>query len=94
MVIFQNTHHIRCIKPNGQQRGKCFEEEMVRMQLKYSGLTSVLELMSNGYPLRLSLIDLYDKYKPFLSPKLRQMEPKKLFGAIFHAIGTGVTRKY
>jgi len=45
-------------------------------QLQCSGMTSVLELMQQGFPSRAPFQQLYDMYKQRLPPKLARLEPR------------------
>jgi len=45
-------------------------------QLQCSGMTSVLELMQQGFPSRAPFQQLYDMYKQRLPPKLALLEPR------------------
>ena len=43
---------MRCIKPNAQMVAREFEGGSVLSQLQCAGMTSVLELMQQGFPSR------------------------------------------
>jgi len=45
-------------------------------QLQCSGMTSVLELMQQGFPSRAPFQQLYDMYKQRLPPKLARLDPR------------------
>lgn len=45
-------------------------------QLQCSGMTSVLELMQQGFPSRAPFQQLYDMYKQRLPPKLALLDPR------------------
>lgn len=53
-----------------------FDGGLSLMQLKCSGMTSVLELMEYGYPSRTPFADLYNMYAEFLPKELKQLPPK------------------
>ena len=46
------TSFVRCIKPNAQMVAREFEGGSVLSQLQCAGMTSVLELMQQGFPSR------------------------------------------
>lgn len=53
-----------------------FEGSLSLMQLKCSGMTTVLELMEHGYPSRAPFADLYSMYQSYLPKELKQLQPK------------------
>lgn len=61
-----------------------FEGGSVLLQMQFLGLTSVLKLMGNGYPSRVSFSDLHSMYKEFLPS---EVEPKIFCEAILRSIG-------
>ena len=50
------TSFVRCIKPNANMVAREFEGGSVLSQLQCAGMTSVLELMQQGFPSRWVLI--------------------------------------
>ncbi|XP_015792688.1 unconventional myosin-VI-like [Tetranychus urticae] len=81
------THFIRCVKPNVHMIPHKFEGSHILSQLRCSGMTSVLELMQQGYPSRTSFVDLYNLYKHHLPPKLSRLEPRMFCRTLFKAFG-------
>lgn len=57
----QETHFVRCIKPNNV-RSSFFDENFVLQQLKSSGNIAFFQLMKNGYPERKIMQDLYTNF--------------------------------
>lgn len=53
-----------------------FDGSLSLMQLKCSGMTTVLELMEHGYPSRAPFSDLYSMYQTYLPKELKQLQPK------------------
>ena len=53
-----------------------FEGGSILSQLECSGMTSVMELMQNGFPSRVVFADLYNMYHKYLPPKLAKLEPR------------------
>lgn len=64
-----------------------FEGGSILSQLQCSGMTSVLELMQQGYPSRTQFSDLYGMYRKFLPPELARLEPRMFCKALFRALG-------
>lgn len=53
-----------------------FDGALSLMQLKCSGMTTVLELMEHGYPSRAPFAEIYEMYKNYLPKELIQLSPK------------------
>lgn len=53
-----------------------FDGALSLMQLKCSGMTTVLELMEHGFPSRALFAELYSMYKEYLPKELKQLEPR------------------
>ncbi|XP_066902835.1 myosin heavy chain 95F isoform X1 [Halyomorpha halys] len=81
------TSFIRCIKPNQKMVDHQFEGGSILSQLQCSGMTSVLELMQQGFPSRTQFTDLYQMYSSFLPPELARLDPRLFCKALFHALG-------
>ena len=56
-------------------------------QLQCAGMTSVLELMQQGYPSRTLFSELYNMYKMHLPPELIRLDPRMFCKALFKALG-------
>lgn len=63
-----------------------FEGGQILSQLQCSGMTSVLNLMQQGFPSRTSFADLYTMYKNFLPPALARLDPRMFCKALFKAL--------
>lgn len=74
--FLQSTNFIRCIKPNQKMVDHQFDGGSILSQLECSGMTSVMELMQNGFPSRVHFTDLYSMYHKYLPPKLAKLEPR------------------
>merc|ERR1719297_290305 len=81
------TNFIRCIKPNVKMVADMFDGGGVLSQLQCAGMTSVLELMQQGFPSRAPFADLYNMYKKFLPPELARLDPRLFCKALFKALG-------
>ncbi|KAB7501722.1 Unconventional myosin-VI, partial [Armadillidium nasatum] len=81
------TNFIRCIKPNVKMVDHEFEGGAILSQLQCSGMTSVLELMHQGFPSRAPFHDLYNMYKSFLPQQLSRLDPRLFCKALFKALG-------
>lgn len=53
-----------------------FEGGSILSQLQCSGMTSVIELMQQGFPSRTQFTDLYKMYSSFLPPELARLDPR------------------
>ncbi|KAK3097679.1 hypothetical protein FSP39_012037 [Pinctada imbricata] len=81
------TNFIRCIKPNLKMVDHLFEGGQILSQLECSGMTSVLELMQQGYPSRTQFSDLYGMYKKYMPAELARLDPRLFCKALFKALG-------
>jgi myosin-6 len=81
------TNFIRCIKPNVKMVAHLFEGGSILSQLQCAGMTSVLELMQQGYPSRTAFSELYNMYKKYLPPELARLDPRLFCKALFKALG-------
>lgn len=81
------TNFVRCIKPNHRMIDHCFEGGSILSQLQCSGMTSVLELMQQGYPSRCPFNDLYIMYQKLMPPELARLDSRLFCKALFRAIG-------
>lgn len=77
------TNFIRCVKPNLKMVDHLFEGGQILSQLQCSGMTSVLELMQQGYPSRAPFLDIYNNYKSMLPPQLVRLDPRLFCKALF-----------
>ena len=80
------TNFIRCIKPNVKMVPHLFEGGSILSQLQCAGMTSVLELMQQGYPSRTMFSELYNMYKSYLPPDLARLDPRLFCKALFKVI--------
>ncbi|KAG0717169.1 Unconventional myosin-VI [Chionoecetes opilio] len=81
------TNFIRCIKPNVKMVDHEFEGGAILSQLQCSGMTTVLELMQQGYPSRAPFHDLFSMYKQYLPPELARLDPRLFCKSLFKALG-------
>ncbi|KAG7159253.1 Unconventional myosin-VI-like, partial [Homarus americanus] len=81
------TNFIRCIKPNVKMVDHQFEGGPILSQLQCSGMTSVLELMQQGFPSRAPFHDLYSMYKKYLPSQLARLDPRLFCKSLFRALG-------
>lgn len=81
------TNFIRCIKPNVKMVENMFDGGSVLSQLQCAGMTSVLELMQQGFPSRAPFSELYNMYKAILPPDLARLDPRLFCKALFKALG-------
>ncbi|KAK3924050.1 Myosin heavy chain 95F [Frankliniella fusca] len=81
------TNFVRCIKPNHRMVAHDFEGGSILSQLQCSGMTSVLELMQQGFPSRAPFSELYNMYRSALPPELARLDPRLFCKALFRALG-------
>lgn len=81
------TSFIRCVKPNLKMVTHSFDGGQILNQLQCSGMTTVLDLMQQGYPSRAQFSDLYNMYKAYLPPELSRLDPRLFCKSLFRALG-------
>lgn len=54
MLNRSQPHFIKCIKPNNVKEAGVFEEQLVTLQLRYSGVLEAIQIRKSGYPTRRS----------------------------------------
>uniref|UniRef100_A0A9I9DGT7 Myosin-2-like n=1 Tax=Cucumis melo TaxID=3656 RepID=A0A9I9DGT7_CUCME len=57
-----NHHFICCIRPNRNQVGGLFEEDLVLQQLRYCGILEVARISRSGYPTRMTHQEFAGRY--------------------------------
>ena len=75
-TTFQGTSFIRCIKPNSKMVDHLFEGAQILSQLQCSGMTSVLDLMQQGFPSRTMFVELYNMYKSYMPANIARLDPR------------------
>lgn len=56
-------HDDRCIKPNQSLTAGHFDRDLVRVQLRHSGLVEVAMVRKYGYPIRIKFSDFVERYE-------------------------------
>ena len=64
------THYIRCIKPNDNNKPNNIDEPRVIEQLKYSGVLQAIKIARLGYPIRFKHNEFHLHYNSYLHSKL------------------------
>lgn len=67
-----SSFFIRCIKPNDEGKPKIFNRRRVLQQIETGGLVETLELMSRGFPCRISYVDLWTRFNSVLPEAIRR----------------------
>lgn len=78
---------VRCIKTNRSMNSNNLDRQLVSEQVSYSGLSWVIELMSQGYPSRISMVELREMFRPYLPTELVHLEPKTFCMEILRVVG-------
>ncbi|CAH2302394.1 myosin XVB [Pelobates cultripes] len=60
--LWSRTLFIRCISPNTKKLPGVFDVEFVTLQLRYSGILELVQLMKEGYTVRIPLTDFVKRY--------------------------------
>lgn len=65
--LLQTPQFIRCIKPNNHELPNKIDDALVSQQLKAANIIAYAQLMQLGYPVRVSLDVLNNKYEPYFT---------------------------
>ena len=89
MALLKQTspHYVRCIKPTESQRAGLFEGSFVLSQLRCGGTPQLLTLMGEGFPTRVDVDTLCERYRPLLPSLAHSVTPREFVQALLHAIG-------
>ncbi|XP_023792922.1 unconventional myosin-XV [Cyanistes caeruleus] len=58
-----NPFFVRCIKPNNKKEPGLFEADVVRAQLRYSGILETIRIRKEGFPIRIPFLVFIDRYR-------------------------------
>lgn len=64
--LFQESHFVRCFKPNDIRVPGTFDEIFVMSQLESSGTIAYYQLMHSGYPFKVKISEIWDNLLPVL----------------------------
>ncbi|NWZ80822.1 MYO15 protein, partial [Poecile atricapillus] len=56
-----NPFFVRCIKPNNKKEPGLFEADVVRAQLRYSGILETIRIRKEGFPIRIPFLVFIDR---------------------------------
>ncbi|NWR22463.1 MYO15 protein, partial [Emberiza fucata] len=56
-----NPFFVRCIKPNNKKEPGLFEADVVKTQLRYSGILETIRIRKEGYPVRIPFLVFIDR---------------------------------
>uniref|UniRef100_A0AAY5K3J3 Myosin motor domain-containing protein n=3 Tax=Esox lucius TaxID=8010 RepID=A0AAY5K3J3_ESOLU len=62
-------YFVRCIKPNQHKEADRFDMELVKTQLRYSGIMETIRIRKEGYPIRMPFYQFLNRYKALLCLK-------------------------
>jgi len=67
--IYATTpHYIRCLKPNDENVSDSFNRLRITEQLRYGGVLEAVRVARSGFPVRLSHLDFYARYRAIANP--------------------------
>jgi myosin V len=67
--IYATTpHYIRCLKPNDENVSDSFNRLRITEQLRYGGVLEAVRVARSGFPVRLTHLDFYARYRALANP--------------------------
>mmetsp|Transcript_88651 Transcript_88651/g.286346 ORF Transcript_88651/g.286346 Transcript_88651/m.286346 type:complete len:1034 (-) Transcript_88651:439-3540(-) len=82
-----SVHFIRCFRPNNSQHPCHVEKAYLLEQLRSCGTVQLLQLMHQGYPNRMELREVVERFAPLLPPNLCTGSPRTLAQSLMLALG-------
>jgi len=62
-LLQTNARYIRCVKPNAEKQPNHFHGHFISRQLRYTGVSAVVEIQRSGYPISLLKTDFVRRYR-------------------------------
>ena len=62
-LLETNARYIRCLKPNASKTAGYFDGHFIARQLRYTGVSAVVEIQRSGYPISLPKADFIKRYR-------------------------------
>ena len=67
-IYSTKPHYIRCLKPNDENVADSFNRVRTTEQLRYGGVLEAVRVARSGFPVRLSHMDFFARYRPLANP--------------------------
>ena len=67
-IYATKPHYIRCLKPNDDNAPDLFDRHRTTEQLRYGGVLEAVRVARSGFPVRLTHLDFYSRYRLIAHP--------------------------
>ncbi|CAE7684823.1 MYO7B [Symbiodinium pilosum] len=78
----RDCRHVRCLRPNDEQKPLFFDDKSMLRQCRYSGLLEATRIRRQGYAHRRSLSHFASRYALLLAPEARRRARQVMAGSL------------
>uniref|UniRef100_A0A0K0F6T6 Myosin heavy chain 95F (inferred by orthology to a D. melanogaster protein) n=1 Tax=Strongyloides venezuelensis TaxID=75913 RepID=A0A0K0F6T6_STRVS len=83
-IEFSGIHFIQCIKPNDLMNSNIFDSNKVIKQLSCSVINDALFMMNVGFPYKIDMNELYQRYEEYLNGWMKKIDRRVFLDALFN----------
>jgi hypothetical protein len=92
-IANQSPHFVRCIKPNHRKEPRSFDTEIVRGQIRCTGVLATVRIRRDGYSVRLTFAEFLQAYQIVRFPATEPVPAKDAKDACGEVLKWAATRR-